>query len=264
MKRPMVHYRMQLEKTNDPNTSSPAKLYLYDDISKYGSFNWETWDYEESSTSAAHFQKLLNEAGANTPIELYINSNGGDVDQGTAIYNMLKRHPGKVTGYVDGACHSIAFTIFQACDERVMGEGTSAIIHDMWMHVTGNAADLRKAADDLDVMMESCIHLFMQRAKHLTEKDLRELMHQETVLTPEKAMYYGFCDRIGSGTKEEPKVKEREDHEEELKQNLAVLAKEVVNIKRHQENLKEFMQYAFTKSQALNPKQDGFNAFFED
>ena len=88
---------------NDSDVNSPANLYLYDDISKYGAFNWETWDYDESSTSATHFQKLLDEVGPETPIELYINSNGGDVDQGTAIYNMLKRHPGKVTGYVDGA-----------------------------------------------------------------------------------------------------------------------------------------------------------------
>lgn len=53
------------------------------------------------------------------------------------------------TGIVMGGCHSIAFTILQACDKRIMGQGTTAIIHDMWETVTGNAADLRAEADNI-------------------------------------------------------------------------------------------------------------------
>ena len=76
-------------------------------------------------------------------IKIYFNSNGGSVDQGTAIYNMLQQHGSYKTGIVMGGCHSIAFTILQACDKRIMGQGTTAVIHDIWETVTGNAADLR-------------------------------------------------------------------------------------------------------------------------
>lgn len=69
-----------------------TKIYLYDDIKEHGEFNWETYRRDESETSAKHFQKLLDEVPENGEIELYINSNGGSVKEGTAIYNKLKRH----------------------------------------------------------------------------------------------------------------------------------------------------------------------------
>ena len=252
--------------------SNCHQIYLYDDISKYGEFNWETWDYDESETSAEHFRKLMEEIPAEDEIELFINSNGGDVDQGTAIYNILKRHPGKITGYVDGVCHSIAFTIFQACDKRVMGEGTSAIIHDMWMCVSGNANDLRKAADDLDVMMDSCIELFMQRAKNVTAEELRQMMHDETVLTPQKALEIGLCDEVGTipeaacGPAEDPDDDDK-DEKDKLLNKVENLTKELANVKSHQENLKEFMQSAMTpkheEPQVEKQEGIGFNAFFQ-
>ena len=134
--------------------------------------------------------QLLDAIPETDEIKIYFNSNGGSVDQGTAIYNMLKQHGSYKTGIVMGVCHSIAFTILQACDKRIMGQGTTAIIHDMWETVTGNAADLRAEADNLDVAMESCIALFMQRAK-ISEDEVREMMHKETTLSPQKALEYG-------------------------------------------------------------------------
>ena len=133
---------------------SKTKIYLYDDISKYGEFNWETWQYDESETSAAHFRDMLNEIPETNVIELHFNTNGGSVSEGTSIYNLLKQHGAKKVGIVDGVCHSIAFTILQACDERIMGDGTSAIIHNMWTTVSGNAPQLRDTANKLDAYME--------------------------------------------------------------------------------------------------------------
>lgn len=63
---------------------------------------------------------------------------------------------------MDGVAYSVAFLILQACDERVMGLGTSALIHNMWMSVDGNAKELRKAADDLDTLMESNRQIFLE------------------------------------------------------------------------------------------------------
>lgn len=114
MKRKEMHYCQQVD-------GNVHKIFLYDDISKYGEWNWETWDYDESETSAAHFQKLLEAVPDGEEIELHINSYGGSVSEGTAIYNLLQESKAHKVGIVDGVCHSIAFTILQGCDERIMG-----------------------------------------------------------------------------------------------------------------------------------------------
>lgn len=177
------------------------QIYIYDDVEEYGRFNYEKWEYEESETSAKYFQEQLAKVPEDAEIELYINSNGGSVKEGVSIYNQLKRHKAHKTGYVDGVAHSIAFVILQACDHRIMGEGTSALVHEMWVCTAGNASQLRAEADQLDDLMEGSRKLFMQRAKNITEEQLRELMEKETMLTPDKALEYGFIDEI-AGRKE--------------------------------------------------------------
>lgn len=147
------------------------KLYIYDDVTAYGTFNWSTWSYEESETSAKYFQEQLAAIPDTATIELHINSNGGSVKEGVAIYSQLKQKNCKKVGYVDGVAYSVAFLILQACDERVMGLGTSALIHNMWMSVDGNAKELRKAADDLDTLMESNRQIFLEKS-NLEEQQL--------------------------------------------------------------------------------------------
>lgn len=173
-KLPKVHYMFKQE-------GNVHKIYLYDDVTEVGKFNWETWSREESETSAKYFREQLDAIPETDEIELYINSNGGSVKEGTAIYNQLKRHGAHKTGYVDGVAHSIAFVILQACDKRVMGEGTSALIHEMWVCTCGNAAQLRQEADQLDILMKGSRALFMQRAKNITEEQLQEMMEKETM-----------------------------------------------------------------------------------
>lgn len=220
------------------------EIYLYDDVSKLGKMNWETWEREESETSAAHFAELLNAIPETDKINMYFNCNGGDVDQGTAIYNLLSRHKAFKTGYVDGVCNSIAFTIFQAMDKRIMGDGTSAIIHNMWGSCSGNADEHRKFADNLDVFMESCIALFMKKAKDITEDQLRDMFKQETVLTPQMALDYGFCDEIGekSNRAEDTQLQLLTNENEELKQKL-ILGN------NYQKQLTEFYQLIHNEPQ---------------
>lgn len=91
MKRKEMHYCQQVD-------GNVHKIFLYDDISKYGEWNWETWDYDESKTSAAHFQKLLEAVPDGEEIELHINSYGGSVSEGTAIYNLLQGEQGTQSG----------------------------------------------------------------------------------------------------------------------------------------------------------------------
>ena len=130
------------------------KLYVYDDVTAYGDFNWETWQYDESETSAKYFRDQLEAIPETGTIELHVNSNGGSVKEGVAIYNLLKQHKAEKICYVDGFAYSIASVICMACDKIIMGPGTSMLIHNMAMSVYGDAQMLRKCADDLDVLME--------------------------------------------------------------------------------------------------------------
>lgn len=171
------------------------QLYIYDDISKEGKFDWSTWKRLESTTSAEYFRKTLAEIPEEATIELYMNSSGGEAIEGTAIYNQLVRHGAKKTGYVDGVAYSAAFLILMACDYIVMGLGTTAMCHNMWMTTSGNAEELRKSADDLDRLMESNRKIFLNRC-NLDEEALKALMEEERILTPEECLELGFCDEI--------------------------------------------------------------------
>lgn len=184
------------------------KLYIYDDVTAYGTFNWMTWEYEESETSAKYFRVQLEAIPDADNIELHINSNGGSVKEGVAIYTQLKQKNCKKVGYVDGVAYSVAFLILQACDERIMGLGTSALVHNMWMSVDGNAKELRKAADVLDVLMESNRKIFLERS-NLEEQQLIEMMESETFLTPDQCLEYGLIDKVDSYQANEKDIQER-------------------------------------------------------
>lgn len=113
---------------------------------------------------------------------------------------MLSRKQCAKTCYVDGFAYSVASVICLACDKIVMGLGTSMMIHDMWITVSGNARELRKQADDLDILMESNRKIYMNRAKNLTEEELIVMMEKETILTPDQCLEYGFCDEIADNS----------------------------------------------------------------
>ena len=198
MKNQKAHYSLRQEAG-----SNVHKLYIYDDVTKYGDFDWWTWNYSESETSAQHFRKVLEEIPETDVIEVHINSNGGDVGEGVTIYNLLKQKKCKeLVAYVDGFAWSVASVILQAADRRVMGLGTSLLIHNMWTTVSGNADQLRKAADDLDTLMEGNRKIYMERV-NITEEELESMMDVETYLTAEQAVEQGFADEVSSKAGEE-------------------------------------------------------------
>lgn len=229
MKQQKAHYCFRQEAGSDVH-----KLYIYDDVSEYGTFDWWTWEYTESETSAEFFRKALAEIPENATIELHINSYGGSVKEGIAIYNQLKQKKCKeIVAYVDGFAYSIASVIMQAADRRIMGLGTSLLIHNMWMAVAGNATELRKAADDLDVLMESNRQIYMERV-NITEDELIEMLDNETYLTPEKAVEMGFADEVGKAETSAPDVTQQ------LQQQLAQMRREMTERKSFREEMKQF------------------------
>lgn len=230
-------------------------LYIYDDVTEYGEFNWQTWSYEDSETSARYFAEKLQEIPAGNEIELHINSNGGSVKEGVAIYNLLKQNENRKTGIVDGVAHSVAFLILQACDIRKMCLGTTALVHEMWMYCSGNAKQLRKYADDLDDMMESNRQVFLERA-NITEEELIELMANETYLTPDKALEYGLIDEIMG----EKKV---ELNAEELLQKLQNMQKQFNEQQSFRQQLATMQSLIQKEPEPKKPEENKLLNFLE-
>lgn len=172
------------------------ELYIYGDV-EGRTFDWENWRYVTSENSAQHFREELAKYPDAKRIDIYINSYGGDVFEGTAIYNQLKRHQARKVVHVDGFACSIASVIAMAGDEVIMPRNTLMMIHNMWVCTCGNAAELRKAADDLDVINTAGRQAYLQKAgDKLPEDQLAEMMDAETWLTAERCVELGLADRL--------------------------------------------------------------------
>lgn len=176
-------------------TPGVLDLYIYGDVEGDG-YDWWTEEVIESETSANTFREKLAEFPDVTQINLYINSYGGSVFEGTAIYNQLRRHPAHKTVYIDGFACSVASVIAMAGDEIVMPRNALMMVHNMWMDVRGNAAELRKAADDLDKINEAGREAYLQKAgDKLTPEVIARMEDDETWLTAEECIQYGLADR---------------------------------------------------------------------
>ena len=180
----------------DLQRNGVLQLYIYGDVEGDG-WDWWTGEKIESETSAEHFRKELGKYPNVSEIEIFINSFGGEVFEGTAIYNQLRRHPAHKSVHIDGFACSIASVIAMAGDEVVMPRNTLMMVHNMWMGVVGNAAQLRKAADDLDTINAAGRQAYLQKAgEKLSEERLAEMMDAETWLTAEECIELGLADRF--------------------------------------------------------------------
>ena len=181
-------------KQSDDGTT--LDLYIYDAVVSSG-YDWWTGQYIESETSAEYFRKVLAENPNATQINLYINSPGGSVMEGYGIYAQLKRTSANVTAYVDGFACSVASVIAMAADTIIMYGNSMMMIHEMLDCVCGNAKQLRKAADDLDKIMEGNIQVYLDKAGDKLEKSkLLAMLEAETWLTAQECVEYGLADEI--------------------------------------------------------------------
>ncbi len=167
-------------------TEGVAEIYLYGDVEP------DSW-YSDSETSAKSFKDRLEELKEVTQINLHINSWGGDVMEGIAIFNLLKQHPAKINVYVDGFACSIASVIAMAGDTIYMPRNTMMMIHNCWSYAAGNAQYMRKTADDLDKIMEGSIESYLSKVK-ISKEELIELLDAETWLKAEECYEKGFAD----------------------------------------------------------------------
>lgn len=139
-------------------------------------------------------------------IHVRINSPGGSVFDGIAIFNALKEHKAKVVTHVDALAASIASVIALAGDEVEMADNAMFMIHNAWILAIGDAAELRKTADLLDKISDASIVRTYAAKTGADEDQIREWMNEETWFTAEEAKDEGFIDVIAARSESQAKV----------------------------------------------------------
>jgi ATP-dependent Clp protease protease subunit len=167
------------------------------DVYIYGSVVSYKWDEDDADVTAASFKKDLDALGDIDTLNIYINSPGGSVWQGQAIYTQLQRHKARKNVYVDGIAASIASVIAMAGDTVYMPKNAMMMVHNPMSIVIGYAEDMRKEADSLDKIRGALVAAYMSRLEGKTsEETLSDLMDAETWLTAEECLDYGFADEL--------------------------------------------------------------------
>ena len=165
-----------------------TRIDVYDDI---GDNAWGPGGL----TAAGFGAKISSIQG---PLDVHINSSGGNVDDGIAIANAIRAYPGPKRTVVDGMACSIASVIMQAGDERIMQPGSMVMIHEASVG-GGTAADYEKTSNALKKHTENLADQYAQRAGGSPDQWLAA-MAQETWYTADEAVAAGLADRVGVGS----------------------------------------------------------------
>jgi len=166
-------------------TDTTCDLYFYGDIVD----SWlGAWDDADQYPQA--IKEFLDQA-KDKDINIYINSGGGSVFSGMAIYNMLKRHKGYKTVYIDGLAGSIASVIALAGDKVIIPSNAYFMIHKPWCSSAGNSNELREMANTLDKIEEGIINVYSENlAEGVDIEDIKSMVNDETWLTGVEASKY--------------------------------------------------------------------------
>jgi ATP-dependent Clp protease protease subunit len=169
-------------------------LYIYGDVTE-DYYDPRTDQMIISDTSAKYLKDELAKHSDLKQINVYINSLGGSLLEGTGIYGLLKRHSAAKTVYIDGFACSIASVIAMAGDKIIMPKNAMMMVHNCWVVTIGNAAELRKTADNLDVIMQGNRQAYLEKSGgKISESKLTKLMDNETWLTATDCIIYGLAD----------------------------------------------------------------------
>lgn len=159
------------------------ELYVYDSIGK---------DWYGDGITAQSVSDALREFPKSAALDVYINSPGGSVFEGVAIYNQLRRWAGKKTVHIDGIAASIASIIAMAGDERKIASNGIIMIHRAWGFAMGNAEDCRKYADSLEKIDGTLLDTYIERTGG-NKKQIEDWMAAETWMNADEAVSRGFA-----------------------------------------------------------------------
>ncbi|GDO96256.1 ClpP-like prohead protease/major capsid protein fusion protein [Escherichia coli] len=159
-----------------------ADIYIYDEIGFWG-------------VTAKQFISDLNALGDITHINLHINSPGGDVFEGIAIFNALKTHGASITVYVDGVAASMASVIAMVGNPVIMPENTFMMIHKPFGFTGGDAEDMRTYADLLDKVEAVLLPAYAQKTGKTTD-EIAAMLADETWMSGAECLAHGFADQV--------------------------------------------------------------------
>ncbi|AQS09678.1 ATP-dependent Clp protease proteolytic subunit 1 [Clostridium saccharobutylicum] len=178
MKNKCIEFKNSLE--------NEQSLYFYGDIV---SDEWGKWT--DTDACPQDVLDILGQINESQPLNIYVNSGGGSVFAGMAIYNMLKRCKSEKTVYIDGVAGSISSVLAMSGDKIVMPSNSYLMIHNAWVGAQGNAKDLRKMADTLDKISEGILNVYQEKlADGVDISTIKQLMDEETWLTGTDASKY--------------------------------------------------------------------------
>jgi len=163
-----------------------AEIFIYDDIGP-------DWLGLISGKSVA---AALKEIDDNEPLTVRINSPGGSVDEAKAIYNALTRRAGVVDVEIDGIAASAASYISMAGKTIRMAENALIMIHSPWTYAAGNAEELRKTADIVEMYESGIVDVYAARTGAARD-DIVEWVQEETWFDSKQAIEHGFADEVG-------------------------------------------------------------------
>lgn len=173
----------------------PAEILIYDTIGK--ETDW--WSGETTGVGAEDFINEVKALGESRDLIVGINSRGGNIWDGLAIYNFLSRHKGGVTTRIDGIAGSIASVIALAGKEVHMPETAQFMIHDPSTIAVGGVEDMQKAIQALHSGKQTIIAAYMKKTRR-SEAEISEKMTAETWFTGREAKAFGFVDSLTNQT----------------------------------------------------------------
>ena len=167
-------------------SSDIVDIYIFDEIGAFG-------------LNAQSFIEEIKEF-KNSPINLHINCVGGDVFDGMAIYNILKKRTAETTVYIEGIAASMGSVIALAADKVVMAENSLFMIHNAWGGAMGESKELKKTANLLEKISNEIADIYIKKT-NLPYDKVKEMMDEETWLNAEEALELGFIDSISDAIK---------------------------------------------------------------
>lgn len=159
-------------------------------ITMYGVIGDSYSSYYGEGVTLSRVDAALRSIGDNE-VDVYINSPGGDMFEGIAIYNRLREHPKKVTVKVIGLAASAASIIAMAGEERLIAKSAFLMIHNCWSYFVGNRHELRSIADQLEEFDTSMRDVYIDTSG-TPEKDIEEMMDREAYLSGRSSVDKSF------------------------------------------------------------------------
>jgi ATP-dependent Clp endopeptidase proteolytic subunit ClpP len=232
-------------------SSKSADVYIFDEIGTFGltaqSFIEEIKSYKD------------------TPMSLHINCVGGDVFEGMAIYNVLKKRTARTTVYIEGIAASMGSVIALAGDEVVMAENSLFMIHNAWGGAMGEATEIRKTAALLDKISGEIADIYTKKT-NLPYNRVKEMMDEETWLSADEAFNLGFIDSISDAIKvaakyDVSKFKNITDKEIQNKLSVNLKSKKMTEELKNWFNAKvEEVEVMMADEKEVSEKLTGFEA----